>query len=490
VTTPRLSELPAAAPEAATSPVAAATGIPYERFLACVHCGLCTAACPTYLETGNENDSPRGRIYLMRAVTDGRLELTPEVHRHLELCLDCRSCETACPSGVQYGRLIEPFRAAVHAGTIPPAAGPVGTAGRSVAPQRPGWFERWILYGLFPHPGRLRRSLAVARWMQRLGLDRLAERIGLTRLLPEKLQRMQRLLPRLEPSLPPLPERLPPLVWTGDRWLPGEDRPPRARVALFTGCVADAMFRSTHWATARVLQANGCEVLVPRSQVCCGAIHYHSGAATPALQRAQTNARAVPADVDAVIVNVAGCGSMLKDYPHLAEETAPGEAALAARLGDFAAKVRDVAEFLAELGPVPPPYPVKLCGVYHDACHLCHAQRIREQPRRLLGLVRELTVLPLAESDICCGAAGSYNLTEPEMADRLGRRKVANILATGAEVVITGNAGCTLQIQALLRDSGSPRPVLHPMDVLARAYFGEAWRPGAAVPAPRCSHED
>lgn len=484
MTPPLLSDPPAAGSDAATSPVAAATGIPYERFLACVHCGLCTAACPTYLETGNENDSPRGRIYLMRAVTDGRLELTPQVQRHLELCLDCRSCETACPSGVQYGRLIEPFRAAVHAGKLPTASGSKGAASRPAAAPRPGWFERWILYGLFPHPRRLRWSLAVARGMQRLGLDRLAERIGLTELLPEKLRRMQRLLPRLEPSLPPLPERLPPLSWTGERWLPGGDRPPRARVALFTGCVADAMFRSTHWATARVLQANGCEVLVPRSQVCCGAIHYHSGAADPAVRLADTNSRTFPPDVDAVIVNVAGCGSMLKDYVHLAEETTPGEAGLAARLGDLAARVRDVAEFLAELGPVPPPYPVKLCGVYHDACHLCHAQKIREQPRRLLELVRELTVLPLAESDICCGAAGSYNLTEPEMADQLGRRKVANILATGAEVVITGNAGCSLQIQALLRECGAPRPVVHPLDLLARAYFGEAWRPGAELPSP------
>lgn len=281
-----------------------------------------------------------------------------------------------------------------------------------------------------------------------------------------------------------MPERLLPLHWTGERWIPEEDQPPRARVALFTGCVAETMFRSTHWATARVLQANGCEVLVPRSQVCCGAIHYHSGAAEPALQRAHTNARTFPPEVDAVVVNVAGCGSMLKDYVHLAEETAPGDAALAARLGDFAAKVRDVTEFLAELGPLPPPYPVKLRGVYHDACHLCHAQKIREQPRQVLGLVRELTVLPLAESEICCGAAGSYNLTEPEMADQLGRRKVANILATGAEVVITGNAGCSLQIQALLREAGSPRPVLHPMDLLARAYFGEGWRPGVEVAVP------
>jgi glycolate oxidase iron-sulfur subunit len=444
-------------------------GIPYERFLDCVHCGLCTSACPTYLETGNENDSPRGRIYLMRAVTDGRIALTPSVTRHLELCLDCRSCETACPSGVQYGRLIEPFRAGMATGEI--AVPAESSTGQRSPPQPPGWFERFILHGLFPYPVKLRRSLTLARWSQKLGLDRAAEALGLTKLLPEKLRRMHRLLPRLEAPLPPLPERLPPLTVDGR---PTSD-PPRARVMLFTGCVADAMFRSTHWATARVLQVNGCEVLVPRSQVCCGAIHYHSGSAAPALNLARQNAAAAPDHIDAVIINVAGCGSMLKDYAHIAEENG-ADAATRHPLTRFAAKVRDISEFLVALGPHRPTHSLPLTVTYHDACHLCHAQKIREQPRQLLALIPGLKLVPLAESEICCGAAGSYNLTEPEMADRLGTRKAGHIRATGADTVVTANAGCSLQIQAVLRGSESQQSVQHPVDLLARAYLGDDWK--------------
>lgn len=387
----------------------------------------------------------------MRAVTDGRVELSPEISRHLDLCLDCRSCETACPSGVQYGRLIEPFRAEVSGGAQ-------AIKGPAIPPKAPGWFERFILHGLFPYPERLRFTLAPARWAQRLGFDRMAEAIGLTRLLPLKLRRMQRLLPPLEAPRPALPDLLPAVG------------PRRARVALFTGCVADAMFRGTHWNTARVLQANGCDVLVPRSQACCGAIHYHSGSGEPAMELALKNAAAFADDIDAVIINVAGCGSMLKDYGHIAHELQPGQADSIHKLERFADKVRDVTEFLAELGPIAPTTPVELTATYHDACHLCHAQKIREQPRRLLEMVPGLKLVPLTESEICCGAAGSYNLTEPEMADRLGRRKVTNIHATGADAVITGNAGCSLQIQAMLRTSERPLPVYHPMDILAQAY--------------------
>lgn len=438
---------------AASSTVSAANdtcgaAIPYDRFLDCVHCGLCTSACPTYLETGNENDSPRGRIYLMRAVTDGRLPLTDTVSRHLDLCLDCRSCETACPSGVQYGRLIEPFRVEMQQ-----------RAARQQSDRAPGWFERWILYGLFPYPRRMRWALWPARLLQLLRLDRLAEKLGMFRLLPEKLRRMQALLPKLRARGTELPTILP---------AHGKQR---ARVALFTGCVADAMFHHVNRATAQVLQANGCEVVVPRGQACCGAIHYHSGSGEAALELAEQNCAAFdPDSVDAIIINVAGCGSMLKDYTHVAEELRPGDAALADQLRQFTAKVRDVSEFLAELGAVPPQQEVTLRATYHDACHLVHAQRVREQPRSLLQLVPGLQLVPLAESDICCGAAGSYNLMEPDMADRLGQRKLKNIVATGAEAVICGNAGCTLQIQAQLKAAGSDIPVLHPVEVLAAAY--------------------
>ena len=433
------------------APARVGAGIDYERFLDCVHCGLCTSACPTYLETGDENDSPRGRIYLMRAVADGRLELTSTVRRHLDLCLDCRSCETACPSGVQYGRLIEPFRVEMHSAAAMPAK----------SAMRPGWFQRLFLYGLFPYPRRMRWALAPARLMQWLRLDRAIESVGLTSVLPAKLRRMHALLPPLSPRPKPLPELLPAIG------------PRRARVALFTGCVADALFAETNWATARVLQANGCEVVVPRGQVCCGAIHYHSGSGGPALEFARANAGAFrPDDVDAIIINVAGCGSMLKDYGHVAHELAPDNRPQAEMLSGFAAKVRDVSEFLVALGPKPPTGRIPLKATYHDACHLAHAQRIRSQPRELLEMVPGLELVPLAESDICCGAAGSYNLTEPDMSDRLARRKLEHILATGADAVIMGNAGCSLQIQAALRQAGRAVWVAHPMDVLDLSYRG------------------
>lgn len=416
--------------------------VDYERVLDCVHCGLCTGACPTYLELGTEADSPRGRIYLMRAVIDGRLPLGPDVTRHLDLCLDCRSCESACPSGVQYGRILEPFRVAM----------------RERQPQGVGrdWFRRWILYGLFPYPRRMRWSLWPLRMLRGLGLDRLIERVGLPRLLPAKLREMYAMLPRWSWNERALPERLPPRG------------PRRATVALFRGCVADVFFRHVHWATARVLQENGCEVLVPRGQTCCGAIHYHSGAEGPAIERAVANAQAIDADtVDAVIVNVAGCGSMLKDYAHL-----PVPEPHRQRVRRFAGKVRDVSEYLVELGLVPPKGRLDLVGTYHDACHLCHAQQIRTPPRRVLQSIPGLELVPLAESEICCGAAGTYNLTEPEMAARLVDRKVRLIEETKAQTVFVANAGCALHIARRLRETASPVRIAHPVEALDWAYRG------------------
>jgi glycolate oxidase iron-sulfur subunit len=422
--------------------------IEYERFLDCVHCGLCTASCPTYLETGDENNSPRGRIYLMRSVVDGRIELSPRVQEHLDLCLDCRACETACPSGVQYGRLIEPFRADQKR-----------QAAREGRPQNTDWFHRFVLYGVFPFRNRMRWALWPARIAQTLKLDKLAEATGLVRLLPQRLQRMQRLLPTLVPGGAELPEFLPAIG------------PRRARVALLTGCVADAVFRHQHWATARVLQQNGCDVVVPRSQACCGAIHYHSGADQPALDLARQNLKALPPDdVDAVIVNVAGCGSMLKDYGHVARELAPADAALHSAFDRFAGKVRDISEFLSGLGLTPPPGELKLRAVYHDACHLVHAQKIREQPRDLLGQIPGLTLLPIREPEVCCGAAGSYNLTEPDMSDRLAERKIQNVLEVSPDVIISPNVGCSMQLQATLRQHGRVIPVVHPMELLDLSY--------------------
>jgi glycolate oxidase iron-sulfur subunit len=431
---------------AATNPGAE---IDYRRFLDCVHCGLCTSACPTYVELGDENDSPRGRIYLMRAVTDGRLQLTEPVRRHLDLCLDCRACETACPSGVQYGRLIEPFRVAMEQMATEDAGG------ESQHKNRGDWFRRWILFGVFPYPERMRRLLGPARIAQRTGLLALAEKVGLLRLLPERLRRLTEMLPPPRKRQAVLPD-----------FLPAEGKR-RARVALFTGCVADAMFRHTNWATARVLQKNGCDVFVPRAQVCCGAIHFHAGASQPAREFADTNLAAFDyRELDAVIVNVAGCGAMLKDYghhwrdDHQADRTA------------FAAKVQDIHEFLDHLGIVPPTGRIEMTATYHDACHLVHAQKIRQPPRRLLSQIPGLVLKDLPESEICCGAAGTYNLTEPEMSDRLSHRKLANILSTGARAVLTANAGCLLQIEREARRQNERLWVAHPMDVLDMSYRG------------------
>ena len=418
-------------------------GIDYKLFLDCVHCGLCTASCPTYVELGNENDSPRGRIYLMRAVTDGRLELNNEVRRHLELCLDCRACETACPSGVQYGKLIEPFRVAMER---------VGDGEQKTN----DWFHQYILFGMFPYPERLRSALLPARIAQVLRLDKLLLATGLWKLLPARLGRLFTMLPPLEKALPALPPLLPA---KGTR---------RARVALFTGCVGDVMFRHTNWATARVLQENGCEVVVPQSQVCCGAIHFHAGSDQPAREFADKNVAAFSAnDVDAVIVNVAGCGSMLKDYGHHWHDAQHVERA------HFAAKVKDVSEFLDELGLVPPSGEIRATATYHDACHLAHAQKIREQPRHLLKQIPGLKLVDLAESDLCCGAAGTYNLTEPEMAGRLSRRKLKNILDTGARVVVTANAGCLMQIACEARMQGQALKIVHPLELLDLSYRRE-----------------
>jgi glycolate oxidase iron-sulfur subunit len=413
--------------------------IPYVRYQECVHCGLCTASCPTYIETCDENDSPRGRIYLMRAVADGRLAMGPGVREHLELCLDCRACESACPSGVQYGKMIEPFKIALQS----------AATGR----QKTSSLQRLILHHLFPYSGRVRLALAPARLLQQIGFLDWAERMGLFRLLPPTLKRMQAMLPKLSGSHARLPEVLPPVG------------PKRARVALFLGCVADAMFPDTNAATARVLQENGCEVVIPRGQSCCGAIDYHSGVEEPALALARRNLETFKAaGVDAIIVNAAGCGAMLKDYAHILPSTLHDEAA------QFVSKVKDISEFLMALGPIAPRGSVPLKVTYHDACHLCHGQQIRSQPRALLAMIPGLELVPLEETEICCGAAGTYNLAQPEMSERLGRRKMDHIEATGAKVVATGNVGCILQIARKVKERGKDIDVVHPIDLLDRAY--------------------
>lgn len=434
------------------APAKADAGIDYELFLDCVHCGLCTSACPTYVELGKEADSPRGRIYLMRSVTDGRIGLTEEVRGHLDLCLDCRACETACPSGVQYGKLIEPFR--IFMGK-----------GQKAAPSL-DFLQRFLLLHVTPYADRMRLALAPVRLMQRLGLDRVIEKMGLLRLLPNSLRQLHAMVPRLERH----PGRWP-------EFFPAEGKR-RARVAFFTGCAADAFFPETNLATIRILQKNGCDVWIPRGQVCCGALGFHLGQEKPAQEVAAKNCGVFgprlaegAEKLDAIIVNAAGCGAMLKDYGHLMHHEAQGEVASL-----FASKVRDLSEFLVELGPVKPIHPLKLRAAYQDACHLCHAQQIRKQPRQLLEMIPGLELVSIAEPEICCGAAGSYNLTQPEMSERLGRRKVENVKAAGVDAVFSANVGCLLQMGRYLRPAGSDIWIAHVADALWASYSGQASR--------------
>jgi glycolate oxidase iron-sulfur subunit len=431
------STLPVVAPESKLG-----RGIDYELFMDCVHCGLCLGSCPTYVETGNENDSPRGRIYLWRAVTDGRIELTDAVRQHLDLCLECRACETACPSGVQYGQIIGSYKKDMAGvGAVFPTLNAV---------------QRWMLFHLTPYARRMRWALAPVRLFQRVGLGGVVR--GMSRFLPNSLRLMNDIIPRLTPHYGRLPERLPA---EGKR---------RARVALFVGCAADAFFPQTTLATARVLQRNGCDVWVPRTQGCCGALHYHAGLVEPAEQLASANCSAFASEldkVDAIINNAGGCGPVLKAYGHLLEKSPAAGIA-----SNFAAKVRDISEFLVELGPVAPQHPLKIKATYHDACGLSHAQKIRRPPRQLLEMIPGLELVPLQESEHCCGAAGSYNMTQPEMSAQLGARKARNILDTGAQAVFTGNVGCLLQIARHLREQRPDLWVAHPVDALWASYSG------------------
>lgn len=423
-----------------------AARIDYSDFLQCVHCGLCTSACPTYTELGDENDSPRGRIYLMRLVADGEMQLTGRMRKHLDLCLDCRACETACPSGVHYGRLIEPFRLAMH------------EADRGIE-DRFDWFRESILFRIFPYADRMRLLMGPVRVLQRLGIYQLAEKLGLFKLIPGRLGRMATLLPTLLPSGPKLP-----------RFLPAIGRR-RARVAFFVGCVADAIFRPTHWATLRVLQQNGCDIIIPERQECCGAIHFHAGSSEGARELADSNVAAFDLpDIDAILVNHGGCGAMLREYGlHWNDARQP-------QRREFAAKVRDVHEFLDQLGPVPPSGRIEAVATYHDSCHLAHAQKCVQAPRRLLSLIPGLTLRDLPEAEICCGSAGTYNLNQPEMAARLAQRKMENIDRTGAQIVLAANAGCLLQIGRQMRQGKHPALLMHPMDLLDLSYRGETPR--------------
>jgi len=420
-------------------------GLSVEGVNQCVHCGLCLAYCPTFSVLGTEMDSPRGRIFLVKSLAEGRMSLSDSTVRHLSLCLDCRACETVCPAGVPYGQLIEAAKAEIER-------------------QRPGGpvrrIFRWLNFGLLlGHPRLLALAASGARLYQASGLQRLARRSGLIRRLPGTLPAWDALLP----TVPSKAERAAP-----PRLTPAEG-PRRARVALLTGCVQSVVFGAHNRATARVLAKNGCDVVVPDGQGCCGALNAHGGDHARALAMARSTIDTFEAaGVEAVIVNTSGCGAHMKAYGHLLAD----DPAYAARAKRFVASVQDLAEFLAREPLRGPLSPVPLTCTYHDPCHVVHGQKIKSEPRQLLAQIPGLRLVELAESDWCCGSAGIYNLTQPEMATRLLHRKVGHVLATQAEALVTANPGCILQIQAGLSAHDAKVNVLHLVEILDRAYGG------------------
>ena len=409
----------------------------------CVHCGFCLPACPTYQLWGEEMDSPRGRIHLIRQVVDGA-PMTAVVAGHLDACLGCLACVPACPSGVQYDKIIDGGRVLVE------ARAPRGMADRTL---------RAALFALFPYPRRLRAMR---------GPLRLAQRVGLTgprfiRRLPSTPRTLAELAPPVGPRVE-LPERVPARP-------DGQPGRPRAVVGLLTGCVQSAFFSHVTAATANVLALEGCDVVIPRGQGCCGALARHTGRARQAARQARRTVAAFSdAGVDAIVTDVAGCGSAMKEYADLLADDrrwAPRAAALAAR-------VRDVSEFLVELGdPVARRHRLDLTVAYHDACHLSHGQGVRAQPRDVLRSIPGLRLVSPVDADVCCGSAGVYNLLEPEPAAALGARRAAALRATGADLIVAGNPGCLLQISAAQRrDTGSAIPTMHTMELLDASLRG------------------
>jgi glycolate oxidase iron-sulfur subunit len=416
----------------------------YDRALDCVHCGLCLPTCPTYATNGLEADSPRGRIYLMKALADGRIEPGHSVVKHLGLCLDCRACETACPSGVVYHELIEETRSVLT--SLPQAA-----------PRKPHPASRivnWLVLHVFPWPWRIKLAILPARIMQKLRLWGPITRSA-AKVLPAQLEKMQQLLPITGPLWPRrLAKRYP------------ATRPGKLTVGFFGGCVGQAMFQQTNRHAIDLLTHFGCDVVVPRSQRCCGAIHHHAGDAAGAVKLAKRNIKAF-ADCDLIVTDIAGCGAMLKDYEFLLHD----QDDWATKGRAFSSRVRDINELLVELDPPIPPHAVRRRVTYHDACHLAHGQGITSAPRKLLAMIEGLTVVPLNESDMCCGAAGTYNIAEPQMSRELARRKLANIRETGCDICVMSNVGCAMQIDSEARRAGMPLQVVHPVDLLHEAYF-------------------
>jgi glycolate oxidase iron-sulfur subunit len=410
----------------------------------CVHCGFCLPSCPTYVLWGEEMDSPRGRIDLIRQGLEGE-PMTDSMVEHWDACLGCMACVTACPSGVQYDRLIESTRAQVE---------------RHHPRTRSDRALRGAIFALFPHPGRLKLLRGPLRTYQWTRLDRLVRRTGLLHRMTPRLAAMEALTPVIG-DRPALPVRTPSVG------------PRRAVVGLLSGCIQREFMPQVNAATVRVLAAEGCDVIVPAGQGCCGALSAHNGRDT----EAQAYARAVidtfdAAGVDTVVVNAAGCGSTMKEYADLLSD----DPAYAARAQHFAAKVRDVSEVLVELGSIAVRHPLTVAVAYQDACHLAHAQGVRDQPRALLSEIPGLDLREIADPELCCGSAGIYNILNPEPARELGRRKAATVIATGARIVASANPGCLMQMAASLPAGEPALTCIHTIELIDASIRG--------VPAP------
>ena len=401
----------------------------------CVHCGFCLAVCPTYQELGQEVDSPRGRIVLMKEVLEGKMEMEDALP-HVDACLGCLACEPACPSGVPYRDLISPFRAKAES-----------ERRRSLFSR----FQRLLTQQTLPYPSRFRiaaKSGRIAKWFAGC--------------LPASMRVMLELLPDQLPAKQSWKE-FNPATTRGSN-------PARARVALLTGCAQSVLDPDINTATIQVLNHCGVDVVVPSTQGCCGALSWHVGNLKQAQKFARQNLDAFPGDVDAIVTNAAGCGSGMDEYPLMLAGTSDEEKAKA-----FSSQVCDVSVFLQRLGDLPevPDSGVVSTVAYHDACHLANAQGVKSEPRELLRRIPGVTLVEIADSHLCCGSAGTYNVDQPEVAAQLGQQKTKNVLATNANLVATGNIGCMTQLKTHLAASDSPLPVLHTMQVLRDAYFGQ-----------------
>ena len=415
----------------------------YSVLQKCIHCGMCLPTCPTYDETKLERNSPRGRIALMRRVADGKLEVTQAFGQELYFCLGCLTCETVCPAGVRYGEMFEHARADIE------------QAGVMRNPKR-DLVRALTLRWLFTRPQALRAVGRLVWFYQASGLESVVRRLKLTALLPPRLRVLEPLTPRVQRQFS---DALIRFVET-----PGDQK---HRVGLLTGCVQDLAFSHVNRDTADALLANGCEVVTPRAQSCCGSIHAHNGELELARQMARRTLDAFDLErLDAIITNAAGCGTHLKNYGHLLHD----DPVYAKRAAEWSAKLRDIHEWLVEIGIRMPAAAVPQTVTYHEACHLCHGQKITRQPRQVLAAIPGLKLVELPESTWCCGSAGIYNITQPEMSQKLLGRKISNIEKTGASVVASANPGCSVQLQAGLRQPKKAWRIVHPISLLAEAY--------------------